>query len=76
MEALIADDTASDISKAISTGKQDAALEKEFATKYMSANAVIGGEDRGLADLSSPRELDESVAPIGEKQYYKGIHEK
>ena len=75
-EALIADDTASDISKAISAGKQDAALEKEFATKYMSVKAVIGGEDKGHAEVASPRELDESVAPVGEKQYYKGIHDK
>ena len=75
-EALIADDTASDISKAISAGKQDAALEKEFATKYMSAKAVIGGEDKGHAEVASPRELDESVAPVGEKQYYKGIHQQ
>ena len=66
-EALIADDTASDISKAISSGKQGAALEKEFATKYMSAKAVIGGEDKGHAEVASPRELDESVAPVGEK---------
>ena len=74
---MVIPDDASDISKAVSdTAKNEVLLEKTFGSKYMSAKAVIGGEDRGPNNLGSPRELAEEVQPVGEKQYYKGVHER
>ena len=40
----------------------------------MAAKAVIGGEDKGPANLGSPREMPEDVQPAGEKVYYRGFH--
>ena len=74
---MVIPDDASDISKAVSDhAKNDALLEKTFGTKYMSAKAVIGGEEKGPGTLGSPRELAEEVQPVGEKPYYKGVHDR
>ena len=42
----------------------------------MKAEAIIGGEDRGVANMGSPRELEEDIAPVGEKLFYKGVHDQ
>ena len=73
VQALIDDDAASDISKAISQGKTDAAIEKEFTSKYMTAKAVLGRKDQEIGVTSSPNELGNEVQTIGED--YRGLHQ-
>ena len=61
IKTVIPDD-ASDISKAVSDhAKNEALLEKTFGTKYMSAKAVIGVEEKGPGAVNSPREFAEDV---------------